>query len=428
MSRYGGIKGKIDFRAFKQQKAQRLIGDDVPLDNIDEFAYNDYAGVWDLSDTQTYDPSEALWPIGAPLTFSLDTSVRGYLPPAYADALAHWSSVNPTYNLSSILTPYATDSSIVQIRIPIGGNYQFTVAGASGQNRGTRAYAPGRGAIIRATYTLAKGTSLWLIIGQRPAFSNSAEAWQGGAGGSFICIGSTLPTSEPLLVAGGGGGGPRTSNPGTGINVQSNSGQMNTWAHLQQTVNSAETTIGGRYGGRGGGGGLNALSGTSDAASAGFYVDGTVHTDNRRLPVGYTHSAALSARNGAIGGTFLTTYDNNYSGHGGFGCGGPGGWGGAGAGGGYSGGGNGRNSTSEIGGGGGSFIADSEIAGSSPTNVGTSDGSWSHTNRNLHPTAPWPAAVDNTTTNITGLDVLGYNGDPLNNNDANGYIIFEKVA
>ena len=76
----------------------------------------------------------------------------------------------------------------------MSGLYNVEACGASG---GDYATLGGKGAKVKGTIRLHKGTQLTLLIGQ--------EGRSGGGGGAtFVVFTSNL---TPLLVAGGGGGG-----------------------------------------------------------------------------------------------------------------------------------------------------------------------------------------------------------------------------
>lgn len=416
MSRYGGFKGKFDFKRFKE-KFTRLFGS---YDDFDEsFGYTTFSGIHDLSVTSTsIQDGIYTWNVGERLLVNPNIP-GGPFSDNWSNTLSRYTVIsgNPAPIVFN-LEPYDVDSSIAKLTIPIDGTYTIEVAGASSFTMPNLAYTPGEGAILRATYTLNQDEVLWLIVGQttpeqNPNFSRN---WQGGAGGTFVSFGPNLATSNPLLVA-GGGGGLRTATPSTG-DIDRINGQMTTSGGSGASV--TDGTVGGQYGNRGAGGGHN-QNPSPAGAPAGFYQNGTAHGDNRAHPTGYTHAGARAAINGARGATFVNTFDTLYLGHGGFGGGGPGGWGGMGGAGGYSGGGNGDNGTGEIGGGGGSFIANFR----NPTNVGTSTGTWAVVNSISHPTAPWVDGAGLTvgTQTVTGLTVLGFN--PA---DTPGYISITRTS
>jgi hypothetical protein len=407
MSRYGGFKGKFDFKRFKQNFT-RLFGS---YDNFDEtFGYTTFSGIHDLSTTNTF-IREGLYSWGLGEELLLRPAITdGYLPADWSQSYSHYSSEvygNPAAVLSN-LEAYSTESSIAKLTIPITGKYTFRIAGASNFVLPNNTnYTGGNGAILRATYTLNQGEVLWLIVGQTnpqqdPLFSRN---WQGGAGGTFVCVGSSLATSNPLLVAGGGGALRESFASASATDIDEINGQMQTRGGGGV---GGVGTAGGILGNRGAGGGHN-QNPVPAGAAAGFYQDGTAHGDNRALPTGYAHAGAQAAINGALGATFLNTYDTLYLGHGGFGGGGPGGWGGMGGAGGYSGGGNGDNGTGEVGGGGGSFIG---IHNGDPEDVGTSSGEWTVIDQDSHITPPWTAGFAGYSVYLTSnITSLGFQAD-----------------
>ena len=87
--------------------------------------------------------------------------------------------------------------------MPYTGDYRIEAIGAAGgyglqSNNGRYR---GRGARMIGTFTLSKGETIRILIGQEGGInrvSNSA----GGGGGTFVMRGS----NTPLIIAGGGGG------------------------------------------------------------------------------------------------------------------------------------------------------------------------------------------------------------------------------
>ena len=85
--------------------------------------------------------------------------------------------------------------------VPQCGVYNFTVVGAAGAN--TADGLGGVGVIIHGSgVTLAKGESIYIIVGQRGQVDNGDDAVGGGGGATFV-----FSNNGSLLFAAGGGGG-----------------------------------------------------------------------------------------------------------------------------------------------------------------------------------------------------------------------------
>jgi hypothetical protein len=205
------------------------------------------------------------------------------------------------------------DNGLQELEVPRDGIYRIKVAGAgySGSNQG-------RGAIIEDAFNLTEGQLLQMVVGQK-GYNN------GGAGGTFVSVGDSYSTSEPLIVAGGAGGGYHSSsNASTGTSGNDGYG-------------SNSGVIPG--GTRGDGG-----SGVDGTGGGGFYTDGEGGAD--------TSQGGYAFRNGAMGAG--ANVNDAYGGFGGGGVTEDGGDEPAG-GGGYSGGGGSDDDPPEKAGGGGSY-------------------------------------------------------------------------
>ena len=91
-------------------------------------------------------------------------------------------------------------------QVPMTGSYVIEVWGASGaQGRGANGARPGgKGAYMKGTFNLTRGTSLKILVGQAGSTGNDGQPLPGGGGGgTFI----TSSSNTALIVAGGGGGG-----------------------------------------------------------------------------------------------------------------------------------------------------------------------------------------------------------------------------
>lgn len=93
--------------------------------------------------------------------------------------------------------------------VPQTAQYTFEVAGSrsgipsyTGNVQANVRY--GRGAVLRATFTLQQGTNVTIAVGQPSANTTTSGTFSspGGGGGTFV----VLPGNFPLIVAGGGAG------------------------------------------------------------------------------------------------------------------------------------------------------------------------------------------------------------------------------
>lgn len=211
----------------------------------------------------------------------------------------------------------ACTGKIEELLVPESRPYRIVVKGAKAAD-GDKG-AGGRGAVIEATFDLAKGDKLAVLCGQMSSKSTRGDS--GGGGGTFVALNGR---ANPLIVAGGGGGtsGDGANGLDASLNAEGSNGDPFPTAGV-----GGKAGAGGRFGllSTGGGGG-------------GFNGDGVADSANPRI-----NSPGQSFVNGGMGGL-----------NGGFGGGGGTGNCGGGGGGGYSGGGGGHS-----GGGGGSFVAPS---------------------------------------------------------------------
>ena len=273
-----------------------------------------------------------------------------------------------------------TSTGIQYLDVPAAGNYTFNIKGASAVRQyhgGQHSPNYGRGADFSGTLTINNsdiGKTLYIAIGQLPAnhggwttsyngqTSTATECFNGGGGGTYLAIGTSLANSVPIIIAGGGGSIRNT--------YQYNSTRINAKNDFSPDGHHggghAETGTTPNSGGQNGNGG-NAFN-TSDQGTAGggFYSRGDQNFGDAGTwggPPWYNQSAN-SFRNGADGADAVSVGNNNPMPDGGFGGGGAGGWGGSGAGGGYSGGGGGTNNNQYgYGGGGSNYFDAARISG-----------------------------------------------------------------
>jgi hypothetical protein len=284
--------------------------------------------------------------------------IDGRTGPSLATLLSSYNtSANPWLNDTNL---FNVSSGIQQWTVPVSGWYTIEAWGAaggdgSGPSNGTS--RAGYGAKMRADFYLTKGTVYNILVGQE-AQPPSGESG-GGGGGTFVYGEGTL---SPLIVAGGGGGSGDNDNTGADNGVEGNTGTSGT-----------ATSNGDRAGASNGQG---AAGGTAGGGGAGFLTNGGNGTDTEAR-------GGVALINGGAGGDGVND--------GGFGGGGAesrtGDGEGAGGAGGYSGGAGGDSSGDAGGGGGGSYISFYGL------NAATSNGSFSTTGDELHPT--YSGTVDN---------------------------------
>jgi len=126
--------------------------------------------------------------------------------------------------------------------VPINGTYQIETFGAKGGDEGN-ANRGGNGARMRGDFTLTRGETIRIIVGQRQ-FSGS-----GGGGATYVFRNAT--DTLPLIVAGGGGGWGSSNGAATGA-VTTTSG-LNGNAGAGGTNGNGGQASGGGWGGAGAG-------------------------------------------------------------------------------------------------------------------------------------------------------------------------------
>lgn len=267
--------------------------------------------------------------------------------------------------------------------VPQTGIYQIEAAGSRGSDgAGTNAY--GKGAIMRARFTLSASDKLEILVGQQPSDTSDNAAINvsgaaAGGGGTFVVI---YNTTTPLIIAGGGGG--RYSSATTDAIRSGQTKRQPLYAGYNYSPASSGSNPAIGYGGSGyhagGGGGL--LGGGIPYPGRSL-ADSAAGIDNRAGGQAYTHGASFNGSNDfgtyyGIGGN-ASGYANVLGGFGG-GGGGHSGNNTGGGGGGYSGGLGGQTSLGgsyNDGVGGGSFFA------ASATNMATSDGYYDDSNAGI---------------------------------------------
>jgi hypothetical protein len=251
----------------------------------------------------------------------------------------------------------ALSGGIQYWRVPISGNYTFTLAGAgSFHSGGQNSVKTGYGMVMNTSYALTTGQLIAILVGQISTGST------GGGGGTFIASVSSVgdvTTATPLFIAGGAGG------PG---------GEAGTY--VNENINATLATTG-RNGVPGaptsaGAGGVGPAGATRPTNLGFSWADqGAGFTGNGQWSerIGSATNVAKSFQNGGTG-----SLNTGNSAPGGFGGGGGGGdyQQGVGAGGGgYGGGGSGGSASAGAGGGGGGSYDITNAYSGSATNSAT---------------------------------------------------------
>lgn len=149
-----------------------------------------------------------------------------------------------------------SDNGIQLWTVPKSGTYRIETYGAQGgKGANSAGKQGGKGANIAGTFTLSKGTTLNIVVGQEGLQGlGNANCNASGGGGSFVYEGGI--GSDGLLMAAGGGGG------GSSANYVSN---VLGDANVSENGNSAY----GLYAGKGGLSGQGGSGGTDSRTYAG---------------------------------------------------------------------------------------------------------------------------------------------------------------
>ena len=132
----------------------------------------------------------------------------------YSDFNATFTSLNASgrYGPASLGSYYrgqdhdgqvTLSSGIQQWTVPYSGDYRIEAIGAAGgyDVSSNRAQYRGRGARMIGTFSLLKGETIRILVGQEGGY-NSVSQSAGGGGGTFVVRGS----NTSMIIAGGGGG------------------------------------------------------------------------------------------------------------------------------------------------------------------------------------------------------------------------------
>ena len=100
--------------------------------------------------------------------------------------------------------------------VPYTASYKIEAVGAAGgydRYSNSRQYR-GRGARMIGIFSLVKGETIKILVGQEGGI-NRVSVTAGGGGGTFVVRGS----NTPLIIAGGGGGGESVQSRHTGCDA-----------------------------------------------------------------------------------------------------------------------------------------------------------------------------------------------------------------
>ena len=249
--------------------------------------------------------------------------------------------------------------------VPETGTYQINAVGASGGQGqyGNYTTSPwrGSGARMRGSFTLTKGDSIKILVGQEGTTGGGLRVGSGG-GGSYV-VRTPYNTNASILVIAGGGGGGYPTTVGQGSNAASGDAHASITSYGHSGFNgqnaSNNTSSGGSQVGNGGTSGNGGYIGRLSGGGGGFFTNGYDATSDSYSNTGRGGSAFVNGGVGgggnSGGGSFACTGHPLGVVNGGFGGGGGASYAANGAGGGYSGGGGANGCNPGTGGGGGSI-------------------------------------------------------------------------
>jgi len=322
----------------------------------------DTLGLYDFS-TFTFTAGNVVGPTGANITQLFANSY------SVSNASNVWLTNTSYFGMSKQGYQYWIVPQTAQYTIEVAGSRSGIPTYTANTQANVRY---GRGAVVRATFTLQQGTNVTIAVGQPSANTTQPSTFSspGGGGGTFV----VLPGNFPLIVAGGGGAAGNWSSNTTilfGGNGQTTTfggnsfngapGGFNGWGGNSHVNLNGVVSVNGYDSGGGGGFILPGVQGLG-----GNVRPGSITTNN--YGQGGWHFLA-----NLVGGATSTTYPTPSTSAGGFGGGGGPGPITGGGGGGYSGGGGAYSNSStaiDAAGGGGSWIA------ANATAVATSDGQY----------------------------------------------------
>ena len=182
------------------------------------------------------------------------------------------AQVNTAYDGTTLDDDVTVSSGIQSWTVPATATYTIEVWGAEGGGPPTSypSHIPGKGARMKADFSLTQGDVLKILVGQKGSHLSYDG---GGGGGTFVA----LSNNTALIVAGGGGGASYSGSNSDGMD--------------------AVTTTSGTAGRNGGTGGTNGNGGSS----AGYAGAGGGFTGNGASGAGGYSSGGLSFLGGGGG-------------------------------------------------------------------------------------------------------------------------------
>ena len=155
---------------------------------------------------------------------------NAYAPDGESDSgPSSWVNNGSFFAVRGAFDGERTHGGIQVWTVPVTGEYDIDVYGASGGAGTNDASKGGRGARIKGRFTLTKGDLYWIIVGQMGTMAVNRYSGGGGGGGSFfvkvpnndnVAIFNTSKaniTMSNLLIAAGGGGGSSYGGSSTGV-------------------------------------------------------------------------------------------------------------------------------------------------------------------------------------------------------------------
>jgi Secretion system C-terminal sorting domain/Glycine rich protein/Ig-like domain CHU_C associated len=166
----------------------------------------------------------------------------------------------------------------------------------------------GKGAYMSGEFSLTKGDTLMILVGQQGlGYGDATENTGGGGGGTFVATGSSLATTTPLIIAGGGGGTSPDDFPySVGMDAPiTQNGTLDREAGSVPGIN-----------GNGGEDGCGTGGSNVGGGGAGFYTDGiNLATSASQITQGFAfvNGGEGGANTGGFGGGGGNTYGGNYN-------------------------------------------------------------------------------------------------------------------
>ena len=147
-------------------------------------------------------------------TFS-PCGIRGNFGPTLAEQVTYYKRITPSipWDQTSILDIGTLDGSVSahgfqKFTIPKDGIYQIDAYGARGGDGDYYIHSlPGKGARVRANFTLLRGDKIIMIVGHQGPPSHASNGASGGGGGTYVLKNQATTSPDDIyLIAGGGTG------------------------------------------------------------------------------------------------------------------------------------------------------------------------------------------------------------------------------